>query len=57
MDTNQAEHIGQREPEYSDELPEEFGARLVQRDRILRELNDALDRDLEALLEPDRAAA
>jgi hypothetical protein len=57
MDTNQAEHIGPREPEYSDELPEEFGARLVQRDRILRELNDALDRDLEALLEPDRAAA
>jgi hypothetical protein len=57
MDKDQEEHVGPREPEYRDELPEELRARLIQRDRILRELNEALDRDLASLIEQDRAAA
>lgn len=57
MDTHQETPAGRREPEYSEELPEELRARLVQRDQILRELNEALDRDLAALFEGDRAAA
>jgi hypothetical protein len=57
MDANQEKHAGQREPEYDGELPEELRARLIQRDRILRELNEALDRDLASLIEQDRAAA
>ena len=57
MDANQEKHAGRRAPEYYDELPEELRARLIQRDRILRELNEALDRDLASLIEQDRAAA
>ena len=57
MDTNQEQPAAQIEPEYSEELAEELRVRLVQRDRILRDLNAALDRDLAALLEQDRAAA
>ena len=57
MDANQEKHAGRPEPEYYEELPEELRARLIQRDRILRELNEALDRDLASLIEQDRAAA
>jgi len=56
MDTQEARD-SQLDPKRREELPEELRARLAQRDRILRELNDALDRDLQALFEETRAAA
>jgi hypothetical protein len=56
MDTQEARDT-ELETQGREELSEELRARLAQRDQILRELNDALDRDLQALFEETRAAA